>query len=61
MPIDARSLAMVETWLSPLDDPDAPCGKDLEYDDEYLELMRLAQGKPEIGRASCRERVLRRV
>ena len=47
MPIDARSLAMVETWLSPLDDPDAPCGKDLEYDDEYLELMRLAQGKPE--------------
>ena len=47
MPIDTRSLAMVDAWLLPLDDPDAPCGKDLEYDDQYLELMRLAQGKPE--------------
>ena len=47
MQSDTRDLSEMETWLQPLADPDAPCGPDLEYDDAYLELMRLAQGKPE--------------
>lgn len=40
MPID------VEGLLRPVSDA-APCGEDLRYDRRYLEVMRLAEGKPE--------------
>jgi type VI secretion system protein ImpA len=43
----ADALALVETWLQPLDDESAPCGADLEYDNEFLELTQAAAGKPE--------------
>jgi type VI secretion system protein ImpA len=33
-------------WLASLGD-DAPCGEDLEYDNDYLELSQAAAGKPE--------------
>ena len=35
-----------ESWLNEIS-PDAPCGPDLEYDQEFLALDRAAQGKPE--------------
>ena len=38
---------MVVAWLRPLPDEAEPCGKDLEYDNEFLDLTRAAQGKPE--------------
>lgn len=38
----------VEALLSEVS-PEAPCGENLEYDPEYLELMREAQGVPEHG------------
>jgi len=38
---------MVDEWLQPLPDPAEPCGKDFEYDNEFLELIRVSQGKPE--------------
>lgn len=40
-------MSSVELWLQPLPDSDEPCGKDLEYDSDFLELNRVAQGKPE--------------
>ncbi len=39
--------AVVDVWLVPLSDGSAPCGEDLEYDNEFLELNNAAQGKPE--------------
>jgi type VI secretion system protein ImpA len=39
--------AVVDKWLHPLGDDSAPCGLDLEYDNEFLELNKAAQGKPE--------------
>lgn len=39
--------AVVDAWLDPLSDGSAPCGEDLEYDNEFLELNKAAQGKPE--------------
>lgn len=39
--------AVVAAWLVPLSDGSAPCGEDLEYDNEFLELNNAAQGKPE--------------
>lgn len=36
---------IVDDWLEPL--PGTPCGEDLEYDNEFLELAQLATGKPE--------------
>src|SRR4051812_30270804 len=38
----------VEALLSEVS-PEAPCGDNLEYDPEYLKLMRAAQGVPEHG------------
>ena len=38
---------MVDAWLQPLPDEAEPCGKDLEYENEFLELTKAAQGKPE--------------
>lgn len=34
-------------WLEPLPDESAPCGPDLEYDNDFLALTQAAQGKPE--------------
>ena len=39
--------SIVEQWLEPLADPDAPCGQDLEHDNLFLELNQAALGKPE--------------
>lgn len=35
----------VDAWLEPLDG--APCGDDLEYDAEFMEMAKAAEGKPE--------------
>ena len=39
--------ASVASWLQPLPDDGAPCGPDLEYDNEFLALMQAVAGKPE--------------
>ena len=39
------SAAQVDAWLEPLGDPS--CGEDLEYDNDFLELNKAAEGKPE--------------
>ena len=38
---------MIEPWLEALPDPAAPCGPDLEYDNEFLSLTLAVRGKPE--------------
>ena len=38
---------LVTTWLQPLPDEAAPCGPDVEYDNDFLELTQAATGKPE--------------
>ena len=38
---------LVESWLQPLSDASEPCGKDMEYDNEFLDLIKSAEGKPE--------------
>lgn len=38
---------LVNTWLQPLPDESAPCGPDVEYDNDFLELTQAAAGKPE--------------
>jgi type VI secretion system protein ImpA len=37
----------VASWLTALPDEAAPCGPDLEYDNEFLALTQAAAGKPE--------------
>jgi len=37
----------VTAWLQPLADEAAPCGPDLEYDNDFLALTQAAAGKPE--------------
>lgn len=37
----------VSQWLTPLADDTAPCGPDLEYDNDFLALNQSATGKPE--------------
>ena len=37
----------VASWLTPLSDDSAPCGPDLEYDNDFLALNQAAAGKPE--------------
>lgn len=37
----------VASWLAPLPDDSAPCGPDLEYDNDFLALNQAAAGKPE--------------
>ncbi|MDE2160551.1 MAG: type VI secretion system ImpA family N-terminal domain-containing protein, partial [Burkholderiales bacterium] len=37
----------VAAWLRPLPDEAAPCGPDLEYDNEFLALNKACEGKPE--------------
>lgn len=41
----SESAAQVDAWLEPLGDP--PCGDDLEYDNDFLDLNKAAEGKPE--------------
>ncbi len=43
----AEAEAQVASWLQPLPDDAAPCGADLEYDNEFLSLTQAAAGKPE--------------
>ncbi|MBA4177831.1 MAG: type VI secretion system protein TssA [Leptothrix sp. (in: Bacteria)] len=42
---DAKTRAAA--WLEPLGDPEAPCGPDLEYDNDFLALTQAVAGKPE--------------
>jgi type VI secretion system protein ImpA len=37
----------VSAWVQPLSDEAAPCGPDLEYDNEFLAITQAAAGKPE--------------
>ncbi len=37
----------IAAWLEPLADESAPCGPDLEYDNDFLALTQAATGKPE--------------
>ncbi len=37
----------VAEWLKPMGDDSAPCGPDLEYDNDFLALNQAAAGKPE--------------
>ncbi len=37
----------VADWLQPLADDAAPCGPDLEYDNDFLAITQAAAGKPE--------------
>jgi type VI secretion system protein ImpA len=39
--------ALVDAWLAPLAAEGAPCGPDLETDNEFLELSKALAGKPE--------------
>ena len=41
----AAEPTIVDSWLEPLSD--SACGEDLEYDNEFLELLQAAEGKPE--------------
>ncbi len=43
---DAAELK-VSAWLQPLPDAAAPCGPDLEYDNDFLAIVQAAAGKPE--------------
>lgn len=43
----AAAESQVATWLQPLADEAAPCGADLEYDNDFLDLTKAAAGKPE--------------
>ena len=47
MPEEIRVPARIAAWLSPIEGADAPCGKDLEYDSDFLQLVKAAQGVPE--------------
>ncbi len=38
---------LVAAWLQPLADASAPCGPDLEYDNDFLALTQASTGKPE--------------
>jgi type VI secretion system protein ImpA len=38
---------LIAGWMQPLGDESAPCGPDLEYDNQFLELTQAAAGKPE--------------
>jgi type VI secretion system protein ImpA len=44
---ETLDLEKIQPWLAPLANADEPCGKDLEYENEFLELIKAAEGKPE--------------
>jgi len=41
---ESSERTIVDTWLEPLGDP--PCGEDLEWDNEFLEMTQASVGKP---------------
>jgi len=41
------AVGRIGSWLQPLGDASAPCGPDLEYDNDFLALTQAAAGKPE--------------
>jgi type VI secretion system protein ImpA len=47
MPEQTPGQAQIDAWLTPLDGADGPAGLDLEYDNDFLELLKAAQGVPE--------------
>lgn len=42
--LEGDERAVVDAWLEPLGDP--PCGEDLEWDNDFLEMSQAAVGKP---------------
>lgn len=42
--LDANA-ELIDAWLLPLSE-EAPCGPDLEYDNDFLEINKAAEGKP---------------
>lgn len=44
---NAAAESQVSAWLQPLADEAAPCGPDLEYDNDFLALTQAIAGKPE--------------
>lgn len=42
----ALDVSALNGWLDPLPQSGLPCGPDLEYENEFLELIRGAEGKP---------------
>lgn len=42
--LEGDERAVVDAWLEPLGDP--PCGDDLEWDNDFLEMSQAAVGKP---------------
>jgi type VI secretion system protein ImpA len=44
---NAAAESQVSAWLQPLADDAAPCGPDLEYDNDFLALTQAIAGKPE--------------
>lgn len=44
---NAAAESQVAGWLQPLADETGPCGPDLEYDNDFLELNKAVAGKPE--------------
>lgn len=46
-PSSSGERTIVDDWFAPLSSDEAPCGPDLEYDNEFLALAQAAAGKPE--------------
>ncbi len=42
----AVDVSALNGWLDPLPEAGSPCGPDLEFENEFLELVRGAEGKP---------------
>lgn len=47
MPAMTPDQARIQAWLTPLEGADGPAGKDLEYDNDFLEVVKAAQGVAE--------------
>jgi type VI secretion system protein ImpA len=47
MPETTPNQARIAGWLLPLDGADGPAGKDFEYDNDFLQLVKAAEGVPE--------------
>lgn len=44
--VQRSSPAALHAWLQPVGSNGLPCGPDVEYEDDFLELLRAANGKP---------------
>lgn len=42
-----EAASLIAIWVQPLADDAAPCGPDLEYDNQFLEVSQAAVGKPD--------------